>query len=489
MYTELEYDMNESSRRLLIVSNRLPVELTEENGIWKVKSSPGGLVTALTPLMRRSKSVWIGWPGCPENVPAKELIDNLPDKEFNMMPVNLSLDQVSRYYRGYANKTIWPLFHDLLGHFSFDTGNWEAYKDVNRIFAKTIMESKSDDSFVWIHDYQLLLVGKYMRELGFKEYLRYFLHIPFPSPDLLRRLPHYREVLSAMLKYDHIGFQTEQDKNNFIQCVKAYLPNIIRTNYRKQTIVRHENKEITLGNYPISIDFDEFNDGAKSGEVEKAAWYLSENINADKLMLGLDRLDYTKGIPERFLAFEKFLEKYPDAHGKLSLLQIVIPSRLNVPDYRDLKNELDTLAGRINGRFSEHGWIPIHYTFRSLDRTQLLGHYKACDIALITPIRDGMNLVSKEYCASSIDNRGVLILSEFAGSARQLGKAALLVNPYDAETTADIIYEAYTMPVEEQERRMKILRSEVKRRNVQRWINWFINEEELEEHTGVISAQ
>lgn len=488
MEFETEYEMTEKSKRLLIVSNRLPIEVINENNEWSVKPSPGGLVTALTPLMRRSRGIWIGWPGCPESVPARELIDNIPNKEFNMIPVSLTSEQVARYYRGYANKTIWPLFHDLLGHFSFNTENWEAYQEVNRIFAQAVMESKSNDSFIWIHDYQLIFVGKYLRELGFKDKSRYFLHIPFPSPDLLRRLPHYDEVLSALLDYDHIGFQSEQDKNNFIQCVKSYLPEAMRTNYNKQTIIKYRGKSIKLGSYPISIDFDEFNNGSKQREADEAAWYLRENINADKLVLGLDRLDYTKGIPERFLAFEKFLEKYPDTRGKISLLQVVIPSRLNVPDYQDLKEQLDSLAGRINSSFSEHGWIPIHYTFRSLDRTQLLGHYKACDIALITPVRDGMNLVSKEFCASSTDNRGVLILSEFAGSARQLGKAALLVNPYDAETTADTLYRAFTMSEEEQMKRMKILRAGIKRQNVQRWINWFINEEELQEHSEELTV-
>jgi len=471
--------MVSATKQLLIISNRLPIEIEQEKGNWTVKSSPGGLVTALSPMMRRSRGTWIGWAGCPDTVPAQKMIDEIPDKEFNLTAVDLSLDQVEKYYRGFANKSIWPLFHDLLGHFSFDSENWQVYQDVNRLFASVIMKTKSDDSFVWIHDYQLLLVGKYLRQLGSVEYLRYFLHIPFPSPDLFRRLPHYKEVLTALLDYDMIGFQTLQDKNNFIQCVKDYISEAEKVSDGRKVVIKIRRREIHLGNFPISIDFDEFNEGAAKEVVEKAAWYLRENMNAEKIVLGLDRLDYTKGIPERFLTFEKLLRKYPEFIGKVSLLQVVIPSRLNVPDYQLLKNELDTLSGRINGEFTQHGWIPIHYVFRSLDRIQLLGHYRASDIALITPLRDGMNLVSKEYCASSIDNDGVLVLSKFAGSAKQLGKAAILVNPYDTESTADALNIALNMSEEDKVKRMKILRSEVKRNNVQRWINWFINEEEL----------
>ena len=219
----------------------------------------------------------------------------------------------------------------------------------------------------------------------------------------------------------------------------------------------------------------EFNDHAHSQEVAEAAWFLHENYGSRQLILGLDRLDYTKGIPERFLAFERALEKYPELRKKVSLIQVVVPSRTLVTDYIHLKEMLDGLAGRINGRYTEQGWIPIHYLFRSLDRVQLLGHYRACEIALVSPLRDGMNLVAKEYCASSIDNNGVLILSEFAGAADQLGKASLLVNPYDVDGTADAIYRAVNMPQDERRERMKTLRTEVKRNNVHRWVEWFID--------------
>jgi trehalose 6-phosphate synthase len=474
---------SKSNKELLIVSNRLPVEIAEDNGTWTVTPSPGGLVTALTPLMRRLKGTWMGWPGCTGNIPIVDLLNSFPNREFKLCPVVLTEEQVNKYYRGFSNKSIWPLFHDLLGQFSYDAENWHAYKQVNSIFASTIMEIKSQLSFLWIHDYQLILVGKTLRELGCRDRLRYFLHIPFPSPDLLRRLPVHLEILDALLSYDIVGFQTPHDKSNFLLCVREFFPEAERIASGKTAAIKFRGRDMLLGNFPISIDFNEFNDDADRPEVEEVVRHLRNNMRAEKIVLGIDRLDYTKGIPERFLAFEKLLQKYPEVKGKVSLLQIVIPSRLNVTEYEHLKHELDTLAGRINGAFTEQGWIPIHYVFRSLDRVQLLGHYRASDIALITPLRDGMNLVSKEYCAASIDNNGILILSEFAGSARQLSEGAILVNPYDKDGTADAIYRALTMSPGERDRRMRLLRSEIRRNNVQRWINWFITEEELQEES------
>jgi len=462
-------------KQLLIVSNRLPVSIVKEDDNWSAKSSPGGLVTALEPIMRQTNSVWVGWPGCPADAPAERLLEELSTERYRLKPVILTEDEIARYYRGHANKTIWPLFHDLLGHFSFNTDNWYAYIDVNRRFAEVANEQASDDSFIWIHDYQLLLVGQFLREMHNQQHLSFFLHIPFPSVDLFRRMPRNREVLEAMLQYDHLGFQTSQDRRNFIQCIKWFIPEAKRQNYRRKAIIEYNGRKVKVGHYPISIDFNEFNEGAKDTRVADAAWYLHENSRSSKLVLGLDRLDYTKGIPERFLAFERMFDKYPDTHGNISLIQVVIPSRLNVPDYQNLKGELDSLAGRINSRISKHGWIPIHYQFRELDRVQLLGHYRACDIALITPLRDGMNLVAKEYCAASVDDSGVLILSEFTGAARQMQKGALIVNPYDIEGTADAIYAAYVMDDQERRKRMRILRSEVKRNDVRRWVTSFMD--------------
>jgi trehalose 6-phosphate synthase len=439
------------ANQLVIVSNRLPVAVYEdETKGWQIKPSPGGLVTALNPIISRSNGSWIGWAGCSSEAPIDRLLteyNNTVEYELHAVPINE--DEIEKFYRGFSNHTIWPLFHDLLGHFSFSQENWDCYIDINQRFAEVVAKTLRQDSLVWIHDYQLLLAGHFLPSLGVQHHLNFFLHIPFPSVDIFRRLPWKQDLLDAILDYDHIGFQTAQDRRNFIQCMKWFKPEIRRTSLKRVSKFRYGDRDLKIGHYPISIDFHEFNDAARTEEAAEAAWYLHENLNSRVLVLGLDRLDYTKGIPERFLAFERMLEKYPETHTNISLIQIVIPSRLNVPDYEQLKSDLDSLAGRINARFSTQGWIPIHYQFRELDRTQLLGHYRACEIALITPLRDGMNLVAKEYCACTVDDNGVLILSEFAGAARQLGKGALLVNPYDIEGTADAIYSAYIMPAEE----------------------------------------
>ncbi len=470
--------MIQTERRLFIVSNRLPIIVAKESDEWQIHSSSGGLVTALDPLMKQNHGLWLGWAGVEGDAPLEPLLEQHSIQQgYELRAVPLDETEVDRYYRGFSNQTIWPLFHDLLGDCTFDLEQWNYYNKVNEKFASEIARLHRPDQFIWIHDYQLMLVGFYLREMGISVDLNFFLHIPFPSADLLARLPWKNEIIYSLLEYDHIGFQTAHDRRNFIQCVRMLIPNARVTSSGRQSIVHLEGRKIMLGTYPISIDFNEFNRDAKSKEVAEAAWYTHENLPGRMLLLGLDRLDYTKGMPERFLAFQRALEKYPELHRNISLVQIVVPSRLHVPEYQALKEQLDTLAGNINGRFSQGGWVPIHYMFRELDRTQLLGYYRACEIALITPLRDGMNLVSKEYCASSVDNNGVLILSEFAGAADQLSKGALMVNPYDVENTADAIYQAYVMSPEERQRRMRILRSEVRRNNVHRWVQWFLERE------------
>jgi trehalose 6-phosphate synthase len=468
--------MSKSNKRLLVVSNRLPVVLEKAGGSWNIRPGRGGLVTALAPVMQKNGGLWVGWTGSDDVMTPSELIEEFSKGQaFQLQPVFLSQEEVEKYYRGFSNETLWPLFHDLLGHSKYDLNNWEMYKYVNQRFAENVAIVLKPDDFVWIHDYQLLLVGKYLREMEVRHPLAYFLHIPFPSLDLFRRLPWKHEIVGAMMEYDLLGFQTLRDRRNFVQCVRGLISEVEIDVKRRHTIIKHSGRTIKVGNYPIGIDFKEFNDGARTTEVAEAAWYLHENISGRQLILGVDRLDYTKGIPERLLAFERALEKYPELHGKVSLLQVVVPSRTLVPDYQNLRETLDGMVGHINGKYATHGWIPIHYQFRSLDRDQLLAHYKTCEIALVTPLRDGMNLIAKEYCASSIDLNGVLILSEFAGAAEQLGKGAVLVNPYDIEGTADAIYQAYNMDHEERKRRMRILRADVKRNNVHRWVKWFMD--------------
>ncbi|MFA5514804.1 MAG: trehalose-6-phosphate synthase [Desulfuromonadales bacterium] len=466
-----------SQQRLIVVSNRLPVVIGQENEEWRISPGSGGLITALAPVMNRRGGMWIGWPGCGGEVPLHELFARFgAERGYRLHGVMLSEEEVQKYYLGFSNETLWPLFHDLLGHCNFNRENWLSYIEVNRRFAETVAAAVSEQDLVWIHDYQLCLVGEQMRTLGVRQPLAFFLHIPFPSLDLFRRLPWKQEIIRALVAYDLIGFQTLRDRRNFVQCAVALLPEVeVISRQRHYTLLRHGERAIRVGHFPISIDYREFNEAARSQEVAEAAWYLHENLEGRQLMLGIDRLDYTKGVPERFLAFEWALEKYPDLRRAISLLQVVIPSRTDVPEYQTLKEQLDQLAGRINARFTEQGWVPIHYVFRSLDRVQLLAHYRASEIALITPLRDGMNLVAKEYCASAVDGNNVLILSEFAGAADQFGRWALLVNPYDLDGAADAIHRAFTMGAEERRERMLHLQAEVRRNDVHRWVARFLD--------------
>ncbi len=462
--------------RLVVVSNRLPVVIGQEEGQWRIRPGSGGLITALAPIIKHNRGVWIGWPGCGDEAPLAELLPAFSqEQQFELETVLLDADEVEKFYAGFSNATLWPLFHDLLGHCQFSLENWQAYDRVNRRYAEAVIAAGRPEDFIWVHDYQLALVAAHLRRLGFRHTLAFFLHTPFPSLDLFRRLPWRHEIIRGLMEYDLLGFQTLRDRRNFVNCANSLIPEvevITRQSYR--TLLRYGERVVKVGHFPISIDFHEFNEAAQSKEVAEAAWYLHEKFKNQQILLGIDRLDYTKGIPDRFLAFERALEKYPQLKQKVSLLQVVIPSRTLVPDYQNLKELLDQLAGRINARFSEAGWIPIHYVFRSLDRVQLLAHYRAAEIALITPLRDGMNLVAKEYCAASVEDNGVLILSEFAGAADDMGRLALLVNPYDIDGTADALWRAVTMEPEERQRRMRLLRTQIRRNDVHRWVRRFM---------------
>lgn len=464
-------------QRLVVVSNRLPIAVNQVGSDWQIKPGSGGLVTALAPLMSVNHGVWVGWPGCGPEAPIDDLVKSfVAEHGYQLKPVTLNEQDVEKYYRGFSNETLWPLFHDLLGNCLFNLDHFRTYEAVNHRFAEITAETSTDDDIVWIHDYQLILCGRGIRQLHPSRTLAFFLHIPFPPPDLLRRLPWSEPLIKGLLAYDLVGFQTLRDHRNFVHCATTLATGVdVRSRHRNYTILRYGDRLIKVGHYPISIDSEAFAGHAASAEVADAAWYLHENYQHRQLMLGIDRLDYTKGIPERFLAFERALEKYPEMRQKISLLQVVVPSRTMVPDYIDLRGQLEQLAGHINGRFSEHSWIPLHYHYRSLDRVQLLAHYRTAEIALITPLRDGMNLVAKEFCACSVDNNGVLVLSKFAGAADQLGKYALLVNPYDIEKTADAIYQAFIMPEAERHRRMSLLRTQVRRNDVHRWLETFMS--------------
>lgn len=468
----------EDGRRLIIASNRLPVVLARDgDGSWRVTPGSGGLVTALAPVLRNRGGVWIGWNGVVQEDGGddRDLLTSLSGTAgYTLEPVPLSAEERDDHYCGFSNEIIWPLFHDLVYHANFEPRYWRAHVAVNRKFAAAIAQQPGGDRFIWVHDYHLMLVAQELRAMGVSDRIGFFLHIPFPPLDIYQKLPWRNEILRALLNYDLVGFQTQRDRRNFANCVQALRPGVRITGKGQVVSARIEDREVRLGTFPIGIDFNEFAGKAGTREVADAAWYVHENLPNRQLILGVDRLDYSKGIPDRLKAYANFLERHPEMHGKVSFIQVVVPSRMEVGRYAALRDEIEQLIGHINGRFTSSGWVPIHYTFRSLDRTELLGYYRSCEVALITPLKDGMNLVAKEYCASSVEEECVLILSESAGAAAQLRVGALLVNPHDLERVADAIHQALTMPTEERRERMRKLRRVVRERDVFWWVDLFL---------------
>lgn len=469
--------VNTEGQRLVIASNRLPIVLSKDaDGGWQVQPGSGGLVTALAPVLRSRGGIWIGWTGTMQEDQvdlAPLLADATRDAGYSLISVQVTAEQHDKFYLGFSNAVIWPLFHDLQSHCHFEPDYWRAYEDVNRSFAQVIVEQTQPDDYIWVQDYHLMNVASELRAMEVSRKLGFFLHIPFPPPDIFLKLPWRTPVLIGLLSYDLVGFHTQRDRTNFVDCVRALLKDVVIDDAGQLTSVRYDERTTRLGAFPIGIDFDEFAQHAASQEVAAGAAALREALPHRQLVLGVDRLDYTKGIPQRLEAFRHALARHPELHGQITFVQVVIPSRTDILEYAELKTEIEQLVGEINGQFTQPGWVPIHYLFRSMDRNELLSYYRAADIALITPLKDGMNLVAKEYCASSVET-GVLILSEFAGAAPQFENGALLVNPYDLIGVADAIYEAWAMPEEERRRRLKELRRVVAEQDIYWWVNSFL---------------
>lgn len=463
--------------RLVIVSNRLPITVNRDgdSGEWQFSKSVGGLVTALTAVLKDRKGLWIGWPGITEEADLTGLL-NRAGRELGctLKTISLTKEEIDSYYHGFSNEVMWPLFHDLQSNCNFNPAYWYEYQVVNQKFAKVIAENIGPNDYIWVQDYHLVLVAKELRKLGVENKIGFFLHIPFPSPDAFVRMPWRVQILEALMEYDLLGFQTPRDRNNFVYCVEAVLRGFRVDTRRQVATIRTPERKIQVGSFPISIDFKELARLSASPEVSNLANQLRRAMHNRTILLGIDRLDYSKGIPEKLRAFRNALERYDELHNKVALIQIVVPSREDISGYQSLLAEVEGLVGEINGEFSQPGWVPVQYMFRSFEMNEVLAYYRAADVAVITPLKDGMNLVAKEYCAAHVDNRGALILSEFAGSAIQFHKNALLVNPYDIEGIADAMYRAYNMDAEEQKWRMRKLRKSVARRDVYWWVDFFL---------------
>jgi trehalose 6-phosphate synthase len=463
--------------RLINVSNRLPVEIKNRSGHPRLSRSSGGLATALDSVWRDQHGVWIGWAGAaPDSPTAEALLQKAArGRSYSFKPVAISRDEVSKFYSGFANEIIWPLFHDMPSRCNFDPEYWEVYQRVNRRFAQVTAEIATAKDVIWAHDYHLMLMGRYLREAGSPAHAGFFLHIPFPAPDIFEKLPWRKPILRALVQYDLLGFQTDRDRYNFLSCLERILPEAEVSRGEFDNSIALDGHRARAGTFPISTAFEEFASHAASHEVEAAANQLRHELTHRFLVLGVDRMDYTKGIPERLKAFRILLRRFPELRHRVTMLQVVVPSREDIPNYKELRREVELLVSQINGEFTEAGWVPIHYMHRSLTRRQLLTYYRAADSLLVTSLKDGMNLVAKEFCAAQVEECGVVIISEFTGAAAELQHGALVINPYDLAGVAEAIHRACVMPVEEKRLRMRLMRDIVRTYNVQSWADAFLS--------------
>ena len=464
------------SQKLVLVSNRIPITFTTEGGKLKGVPSSGGLVSALEPLLKDHGGIWVGSGGTEDTPQIREILEQASgDSPYKYAPLFLTEEEQSNYYEGFSNEIVWPLFHDLQSRCNFDPRYWEFYERVNRKFADAVEKASGPDDLIWIHDYQLMKVGKTLRCRRPGARLAFFLHIPFPSPDIFAKLPWRQQILEDLLAHDLIGVQTVGDQRNLVACIRSFVPSVKISGRGESRVVVGQGGRTHIEAFPISIDFRSFAEQSTSAPVLERTAQIKAKTHDIQITVGIDRLDYTKGIPERLKAFGYFLRNYPEFHRKVELIQIVVPSREGIPRYDQLKREVERLVTHVNGEFSEPGWVPINYIYRSVPRDELIAIYRAADVALVTSLKDGMNLVAKEYCAAKTEVNGVLVLSEFAGAAPELRIGAILVNPYDEVGVAAALKQALEMKPEERRRRMLRLRHQIRQADILTWRDRFFH--------------
>ena len=445
----------------MVVSNRLPVSVRTRRGRSKLERAPGGLVAALDPALRERGGTWVGWPGGP--LPAGDPLERI-GREFGyrLVPVRLSQSELRRFYLGFANGTLWPLLHSFPTRMRLDRDEWASYEDVNRRFAAAASEVGGERDLFWIHDYQLLRAAAYLRRERPAARIAFFLHVPFPAYDLFRILPWDREVLRGLLACDLVGFHCPGYAANFLDCAERLLGARVD---REAGKVEHGERTVTIGAFPLGIDCDRY--------AKWASEAAPREPGGERIVLGVDRLDYTKGLPEKIRAFERLLELHPEHRERVVLLQIAEPTRDQVPEYQRLKRQVDELVGNVNGRFATSRWTPIRYLHRSLSPEELAGSYRDAQVALVTPLRDSMNLVTKEYVICQVDEPGVLVLSRLAGAAETM-QETLRVNPYNTDQVTAALHQALTMDVSERTARMRALQRRERRSGVHSWVATFL---------------
>jgi len=466
-------------RRLVIVSNRLPFNLGMEGADIVFHPSAGGLATGLASIRESGNQgaalppdhLWVGWPGRGVPMHLRDRVVREASERYQSYPVFLTDEQMEQFYLGFCNATIWPLFHYFPSYAEYRPNFWTQYKEVNQLFADAITPILQPDDVIWIHDYHLMLLPRILKARQPQLAVGFFLHIPFPSFEVFRLLPGEwrREVLEGLLGADLIGFHTHEYAHHFFQSILRLL------GYEQQMgQVMTQDRLVRVDTFPMGIDYEKFAGAAGQAETIREARQLRDALPGIRLILSVDRLDYSKGILNRLEGFEEFLETNREYHGRVALLMIVVPSRIGVQQYDLMKRQIEELVGKINGRFGRVGWTPVLYQYRSVPFSSLVAFYSACDICLVTPLRDGMNLVAKEYVAARKDSTGVLILSEMAGAAKELAEA-IIVNPNNRTEIAVALKDALATPVDEQKRRNGLMQRRLQRYSVNRWASDYLN--------------
>jgi trehalose 6-phosphate synthase len=449
--------------RLIAISNRVAVP--------SAGKSSGGLAVGILAALRQSGGVWFGWGGSTCHGPPR---DAALDRRGDITYATIDIDEsdFDAYYNGYCNGSLWPLFHYLLGFFRYRREEYAAYQRVNETFVRKLLPLLQPDDRIWVHDYHLIPLARELRRAGATQPIGFFLHVPFPGIDVLRTLPGHTELLRALAQYDVVGFQTTQDCENFIGGLRrAGLGGERRADRR----VEAEGRNVLVDAFPIGIDVDEADEQAAKAMQTIAVQRLAQDVGNRQLVIGVDRLDYSKGLPERFNAYQTLLERHPAWRQQIVYLQIASPTRTGVRAYQEIRRELEQAAGHINGRFAEPEWTPVRYINRGFSRSMLMGFFRVARIGLVTPLRDGMNLVAKEYAAAQLSEApGVLVLSKLAGAAAELGDAAVLVNPYDTVGVADALAAAAEMALEERRERHAAIMQALRRNDIHAWRRRFV---------------